>query len=381
MTAKKIFGIYAPGTKKAVADLIQFNLNTIFTAPKETYVNNAKKAGLNVYVHIWTFKAPESSNKYGIQNIYGDTLLWADSGCPNNPEIKNQSLKWIETDASNLDIDGIILDGIRFPSPANGLNTFLSCFCKYCHNAAREYALDLTEIKKELKNILKDGGKSVYSIMTPIDMLHLLVSHRAAFNWIIFKCQTIETHLQAVRQKIQDLGMDLDLGVALFTPSLAPLVGQDYQKIAAHVDLIQPMVYHRGKGPACINHELASLILALPSNREKPEILDALYRVFWQKDLNFPKELDLLQKDGLPPEVVSIEINRAIQLIQRANIKLNPIVFIEEATDQELIELFRPINRRKTHGLSLFAYSTRLACTKLDLGKLMKTASQDTTIP
>jgi len=378
MTVKKIFGIYAPGTKNVVADLTQLNINTIFTTPKNTYVSNAKSAGIDVYVHYWTFKVPEISKKYGIKNIYGDRLLWSDSGCPNNPGIKNSSIEWIEKTASKFDIDGIILDGIRFPSPANGLNVFLSCFCEYCHNAAKEHAMDLKEIRNGLKNILKDIDKFVFGILTPIDMLHHLVSHRAAFDWLIFKCQTIETYLQIVRQKIMDLGMDLDLGVALFTPSLAPLVGQDYQKIAAHVDLIQPMAYHRGKGPACINHELACLTLSLPSNREKQEVLEALYRIIWQKDLNFPKKLDLLQKSGLPPEIISIEINRAIHLIQRAKIILNPIVFIEEATDQELIELIRIINRHKTNGLSLFAYSARLADTKIDLEKLMKTISLDT---
>ncbi len=238
--------------------------------------------------------------------------------------------------------------------------------------------MDLKEIRKELKIIFKDVDKFFYGIMTPIDILHLLVSNRAAFDWLIFKCKTIETQLQFVRQKIQDLGLDLHLGVALFTPSLAPLVGQNYQKIADFVDLIQPMIYHQGKGPACINHELACLTQTLPSNREKQEVLEALYRIIWQKDLNFPKELDLLQKSGLPPEIISIEINRAIHLIHRAKIILNPIVFIEEATDQELIDLIRIINRHKTNGLSLFAYSARLADTKIDLGKLMKTISLDT---
>ncbi|MFQ5821003.1 MAG: putative glycoside hydrolase, partial [Candidatus Heimdallarchaeota archaeon] len=371
MTVKKIFGIYAPGTKKVVADLTQMNLNTIFTAPKNTYVSNAKNAGMDVYVHYWTFKAPEISKRYGIKNIYGDKLLWSDSGCPNNPGIKNRSLEWIETDACYLDIEGIILDGIRFPSPANGLNAFLSCFCDYCNNTAREYALDLKEIRKGLKNILKDIDKFVFGILTPIDMLHHLVNHRAAFDWLIFRCKTIETHLRAVRQKIQDLGIDLILGVDLFTPSLALLVGQNYQKIATYVDLIQPMVYHSGKGPACINQELASLIQTLPSNREKHEILEALYGIFWHKDLNLPKELHLLQKSGLPLEIVSIEVNSALHLIQRTKTKLNPIVFIEEATDQELIKLIGFVKRHKTHGLSLFAYTTQLVDMKIDLGELM----------
>jgi len=167
--------------------------------------------------------------------------------------------------------------------------------------------------------------------------------------------------------------MELDLGVALFTPSLAPLVGQNYQKIAAYVDLIQPMVYHSGKGPACINHELACLTQTLPSNREIHEILEALYGIFWHKDLILPKELHLLQKSGLPLEIVSIEVNNALHLMQRTKTKLNPIVFIEEATDQELIKLIGFVKRHKTHGLSLFAYTTRLVDMKIDLGELMST--------
>lgn len=373
MTDKKIFGIYAPGTKKVVADLTQLNLNTIFTAPKNTYIRNAKNADLDVYVHFWTFLAPETTIKYGIKNIYGETLLWSNSGCPNNTEIKNSSLEWIEKTASNLDIDGIILDGIRFPSPANGLNAFLSCFCEYCHNAAKEHGFDLKEIRKELKRIFKNVDKFFIGVSAPIDTLHFLVNHRAVLDWLIFKHKSIETHLQVVRQKMQDVGMELNLGVDLFTPSLAPLVGQDYQQLATHVDLIQPMIYHKGSGPACINYELANLALTLPSIREKQEVLEALYGIFWRKSLNFPKKLDLLQKNGLPLEIISTEIKRALQFVQKAKTKLNPIVFIEEATDQELIKLIRFVKRHKTHGLSLFAYSTRLVDMKINLGELMRT--------
>ena len=52
MTSEKIFDMYAPGTKKIVDDLTRLGINTIFTAPKENYVRNAKDVNLDVYVHL-----------------------------------------------------------------------------------------------------------------------------------------------------------------------------------------------------------------------------------------------------------------------------------------------------------------------------------------
>lgn len=380
MTHEKIIGIYASGTKKIVADLARLGINTIFTTPKSNYVRNAKNTNLDAYIHLWTFKAPEPAKKYGIKNILGEKLLWSGSGCPNNPEIKNRSLERIEKDASSLDIAGIILDGIRFPSLGNGLEAFLSCFCEHCYDTARDHALDLGEVRKELKCLFTDVDKFLCGIGSPIDMMQFLVNHRTVLDWIIFKCKSIEAHIQTVKQQMNKVGMGLDLGVALFTPSLAPLVGQNYQQLADHVDLIQPMVYHRGNGPACINHELVSLALTLPSNHEKQEVLEALYCIFWPEHQNFPKELDSLQKSGLPFEIVTVEINRALQLVQKAEIKLNPIVFIVESTEQELRQLIGHAKGLKTHGLSLFAYYDRFADMTIDLGELIETEPPDTPI-
>jgi hypothetical protein len=38
---------------------------------------------------------------------------------------------------------GVFLDKIRFPSPANGIDEALSCFCDHCRRAAKAVDLDL----------------------------------------------------------------------------------------------------------------------------------------------------------------------------------------------------------------------------------------------
>jgi hypothetical protein len=47
--------------------------------------------------------------------------------------------------------DGVFLDKIRFPSPANGLNEVLSCFCDHCRRAAAADGLHLASVARSLQ--------------------------------------------------------------------------------------------------------------------------------------------------------------------------------------------------------------------------------------
>ena len=46
----------------------------------------------------------------------------------------------------------------------------------------------------------------------------------------------------------------------LFTPSLAPVVGQDYRRLGAHADWVKPMTYRVARGPASLRLEVPALV-------------------------------------------------------------------------------------------------------------------------
>src|SRR5437762_7145427 len=78
---------------------------------------------------------------------------WAEKGaevnetfrfvCPNHPGARGKTLRRLGELLDRYRFTGVFLDKMRFPSPANGLDEVLSCFCDHCRRAARAVDLDL----------------------------------------------------------------------------------------------------------------------------------------------------------------------------------------------------------------------------------------------
>jgi hypothetical protein len=80
---------------------------------------------------------------------------WADKGdveetfrfaCPNNPAVRDKTTLRLRELLISYDFKGVFLDKIRFPSPANGADEVLSCFCDHCRRAAKAEGLDLDAV-------------------------------------------------------------------------------------------------------------------------------------------------------------------------------------------------------------------------------------------
>jgi len=57
--------------------------------------------------------------------------------------------------------------------------------------------------------------------------------------------------------KARELGVELE--AAVFPPSLAWLVGQNYREIMNFLSKVHVMLCHKCDGAACLNHEILSL--------------------------------------------------------------------------------------------------------------------------
>ena len=74
---------------------------------------------------------------------------WAEKGsgvdetfrfvCPNNPAAREKTVRRLRELLARYDFTGVFLDKIRLPSPANGVDETLSCFCGHCRDAARTW--------------------------------------------------------------------------------------------------------------------------------------------------------------------------------------------------------------------------------------------------
>ena len=81
---------------------------------------------------------------------------WAEKGgnveetfrfaCPNNPAVRQKTTLRLRELLHHYDFKGVFLDKIRFPSPANGADEMLACFCEHCQRTARAEGLDLDAV-------------------------------------------------------------------------------------------------------------------------------------------------------------------------------------------------------------------------------------------
>ena len=179
--------------------------------------------------------------------------------CPNNPFAVQKTLKILSDLLKKYPFDGVFLDKFRFPSPASGLDQTFSCFCPHCHAKAAAQGLDLNVVQKALSVWHKD------ELASPVNLTNWL---RAATErkdpvkrFLQFRIDSIFDLVKQVREITNSFGVKL--GLDLFTPAFAELVGESYTKLAPYTDWVKPMVYQYAMGPAGIRLETKALIEGL----------------------------------------------------------------------------------------------------------------------
>lgn len=191
--------------------------------------------------------------------------------CPNNPLTLATSLARLEGIMARYPFDGVFLDKIRFPSPANGLADVFSCFCPHCMKKAAAVGLDLEQVRAVL-----NGAPAAQSAATPVAtpqgarwLEHLIADQPLLQRFIRFRADSISALVATVTKAMRRMGRKVSLDV--FTPMLAPLVGQDCAELAPGADWIKPMIYRFGKGPANLRSELPTLLRDLARHLGRDE--------------------------------------------------------------------------------------------------------------
>jgi len=180
--------------------------------------------------------------------------------CPNRPAVREITFHHLERLLTSYDFDGVFLDKFRFPSPANGLSEMFSCFCEHCYRAAAEWGLDLDEVKKTIERLPKsvDADDCCDKVASEARWWEALLADRPPLlDFLDFRADSITRLVTLTHGLTQRLGKRLAFDV--FSPALAPLVGQDYAAIAPYGVWAKPMIYRLVKGPAGLRLELPAL--------------------------------------------------------------------------------------------------------------------------
>ena len=201
---------------------------------------------------------------------------WAEKGsgveetfrfaCPNNPAARQKAIGRLRELLARYAFAGVFLDKIRFPSPANGVDEMLSCFCDHCRDAAERVGLDLDTVVKALADRAIDPGGSLGETRGDEPspwLVALLAGSSVLSRFFRFRADSVARLVGELAEEAQRMGRKVSLD--LFSPCLAGLVGQDYARLKRHCDWAKPMTYRLAQGPAGLRLEIPALIEGVAS--------------------------------------------------------------------------------------------------------------------
>jgi len=243
--------------------------------------------------------------------------------CPNAAGNLDSVFQTYESLLSSLDVEGVMLDRIRFPSPASGWESLFCCFCESCRAGFHAFAglsLDLMRQRAQafMRRIRERGPSELRAVWTAPGTLWKAAGLE---KLAAFRARSVTSVVRRFSSLARARG--LEVGLDLFSPSIAPLVGQDYETLCSLCDWIKPMTYCHAVGPAGLPLEIASLWKALStlhSEADAPATGDLLSDVFsWQ----LPGAAGELLRSGLSDEVISSEL----EMIGRMSLASRPRVY------------------------------------------------------
>lgn len=130
---------------------------------------------------------------------------------PLNPAVQSYQHSIIEEIARNYDVDGIVLDWLRFD----------------------DYNMDMgSDTREKFQNAFGHD---------PIN-IDFSTDNTQRTQWNTWRSTQIGAYVQSVRQKVHEINPEIDLGVYILSPEFSEL-GQDASRFSEQVNFLSPMAY------------------------------------------------------------------------------------------------------------------------------------------
>ncbi len=228
-------------------------------------LGRARELGLELYLWLpvladagvdWA-EADLTEDAWGNRG-YGASGRWANLGhgdetflfaCPNAPAPLEAARGRIRGELP--DYDGVFLDRIRYPSPANGLEAVFTCFCPRCRERHprsgewRDKLRDKIDALLPLRASDRNFSSTLGSLLDDPDLSDYRLSRIESVNRLV---ATLAGEAKGQGRKV---------ALDLLAPNLTLFTGQCYETLGKMADWIKPMYYCRARGPAGLPLELA----------------------------------------------------------------------------------------------------------------------------
>jgi hypothetical protein len=295
----------------------------------ENILSEAKES-FEVFLEFKPF-ATSGISEYFVENLFGQRRDLDALGCPSNRKLRERNLFKLKEKLLDVKVSGIILDFVRFPSFVDG-DFFYSCFCEECSRAH-----DYIKLKRDVERFYRSLARGEIRA----DLLS---------DWLSFKRDVISGY---VGEFVRFLPRRMEKRAFLFSPSLSPMVGQDYERLSSLLDVIHPMIYPEGGlGPACLGFEIWSFV------SKANLMLEDVYSFLGIEDPCNPKDLESLKARGLPAEIIRRETEKAIEL---SNTEVRPIITVVNIPPKDTVERIELAMEGGAKAVHLFGFSPETA--------------------
>lgn len=295
------------------------------------------------------------------KDVLGRPQIWFGSGSPNDPEIRAKNLESYQQMAATPGIQGILVDGCRFASPASGIGPFFTDFSDHSKKKAAELGFDFKAMHHDARAAYdlvmargRGAGRGPLWLESPVGILEWLTEHPGLLEWFRFRRVCSTGHFRAISEIIH--AAKLRMGVYIFTPSLAPLVGQNYADLLPFMDVYAPMIYRNypdRPGPACLNWELAIIPeeMGLEGTEDETAAMSLILSWTGLKRLTPSRRIAEIRAE-MPPESVGHETAMARELIGPDK-ELAPIIYID---DPQMAKTAESVRQAGANGINFFVY-------------------------
>jgi hypothetical protein len=225
----------------------------------ETILETAHRYGAEAWMWLPVFadvRAPEaaepmisfgSASERGIAACPGEEFRFI---CPGSRRNLDALIETYEKWTAGCEPDGVFLDRIRYPSAVYSPTDFLGCGCEACRARLQQAGIDPQRLqarmarKKGLDSCLPDRMENGRYHYPDPDLEGLAQMKRSIIT------DSVGEYSQTFHKK------GIKVGIDVFAPALADLVGQDLAALLPLTDLVKPMMYFRTLAPAGIPYEL-----------------------------------------------------------------------------------------------------------------------------
>jgi hypothetical protein len=185
--------------------------------------------------------------------------------CPSDPKNAANVVGIYDQLFSDCGFDGVFLDRIRTQSFVSGVSGVLGCGCPLCVERFAAEGVDTQSVKSEYEA----KGDAFFSVSgyTPADGFSF--ENPVAAAYFKAKGHVVSASVAAIADSLRS--RNLEVGMDLYAPFMAPFVGQDYAILAKHADFIKPMLYRQTFAPAGMGFEYDLLRKAAPTATGYPD--------------------------------------------------------------------------------------------------------------